>query len=224
MFSRNTMAVWIGVLLLCGMFLIGQDAWKGLCTENSDCVPEEFCGKLTGFCREYGVCIDRPDACPLIHDPVCGCDGVTYGNACLAASAGISVDYEGECVTLPRLEGYSNSGCLSVSGSTTIRDQYPWCGDNVVDLLVDGLAIHLTHKNATYNCCVDDIQVALEVAENALTLTEKEILAAPCDCLCCYNVESTIVGLLPGTYVIEYCWYDNETGGDVCHTEQVEVQ
>jgi hypothetical protein len=31
------------------------------------------------------------------------------------------------------------------------------------------------------------------------------------------------VDLLPGTYVIEYCWHDYEEGGDVCHREEVEI-
>jgi hypothetical protein len=46
---------------------------------------------------EQGVCKSKPELCPEIVKPVCGCDGQTYGNACKAARAGVSVAHEGEC-------------------------------------------------------------------------------------------------------------------------------
>lgn len=44
-----------------------------------------------------GVCIETPSACTRIYLPVCGCDGVTYGNDCERQRAHAQLDHDGEC-------------------------------------------------------------------------------------------------------------------------------
>jgi hypothetical protein len=46
---------------------------------------------------EAGTCVAKPDACDQNYDPVCGCDGQTHGNACMAHLAGTAVASAGAC-------------------------------------------------------------------------------------------------------------------------------
>ncbi len=62
--------------------------------------PDDFCRFKPGTCQvadNAGVCTDPPEACITLYDPVCGCDGRTYGNDCEALRERVQIDHDGPC-------------------------------------------------------------------------------------------------------------------------------
>lgn len=62
---------------------------------------KDYCAFEEGACKKIadasGTCKPKPEMCPMIYAPVCGCDGQTYSNSCVAASHGVSVAAKGKC-------------------------------------------------------------------------------------------------------------------------------
>ena len=62
--------------------------------ENNNCVSTP--SVQSGICIDSNL-IGNADECIEIYDPVCGCDGITYDNYCVADSSGINSYVAGEC-------------------------------------------------------------------------------------------------------------------------------
>jgi hypothetical protein len=103
----------LGAMLAAAVIGLESQA-GGACNDAADCAPEEWCKFPAGMCQAdepLGTCvISAGGNCPDVVEPVCGCNFVTYTNACYATVAEVSVLYEGDCGP-PPCGGYFGLPC-----------------------------------------------------------------------------------------------------------------
>ncbi|WP_417908928.1 hypothetical protein [Candidatus Electronema sp. PJ] len=68
----------------------------------TSCPADQYCkfeiDAKCGITDSPGICTPIPKLClEDVYNPICGCDGKNYNNACKAASEGVSVKNRGAC-------------------------------------------------------------------------------------------------------------------------------
>ncbi len=88
--------------LLLSVSAAGAVGLGGICGPilNGACDPGLFCERKAGTCHRIGgtgKCVQIPAVCPKDIRPVCGCNGVTYGNDCERIKAMEQKAHNGRC-------------------------------------------------------------------------------------------------------------------------------
>lgn len=102
MIARGSWLVTFGIVAASAAAFVWGSC-QTTCASSTDCGSGQFCSMATGVCATpvgLGFCRTAEDTCAFsegLTQPVCGCDGKTYANACEAAKALQSLLSTGAC-------------------------------------------------------------------------------------------------------------------------------
>ncbi len=164
---------------MAGVNVAQSGACPQSCTNHSDCSEANtYCAKEIANCDGPGQCQPQPNEGECennLWEPVCGCDGITYANACVARARGANVaqagkcDLTGACLYLSECQPGSfckkESNCRQIGTCTTIPSECPAASpeDAVCscDLQTYASACHawMNSQNVTYpsTCAITDV-------------------------------------------------------------------
>ena len=96
--------------------------------------------------------------------------------------------------------------------ASPVLAQWDWCWD-LDDVYAEVIAstIRVHHDATLYNCCPERFDYAVSQQGNVIRIEETEI-NPQCACMCCYDLSVDVEDVPPGSYVVEFRWWDTEAG------------
>ena len=101
---------------------------------------------------------------------------------------------------VPGIQGISHSDCKDGSMPPDKKEE-TW--DEDIAFSYEDSVLTVTHVNVEFNCCMDHVDVTMEIQDFEITLYEVEVTPDPCWCICPFDVETEIANLPPGTYTVD---------------------
>jgi hypothetical protein len=130
--------------------------------------------------------------CAAILGAAAGCDGLTGWT-----QIGETRTKTGGIIT-------ASSGCTSNAPGLKADAVYE---DNKTYVIYDysGTTLSLKHINAVFNCCPSSITATAAVSAGSIVINESEDTSQQvCSCVCQYNLDLQVDGVVAGTYVITF--------------------
>lgn len=97
--------------------------------------------------------------------------------------------------------------CAWILGLTSVLSAQEPCTDSISAVIM-GDTVIVYHTGAYYNCC-SKIEYTIVLHADTIDLIESET-GDPCDCLCCFDLSTTITNLVPGTYLVRV-WNEDQS-------------
>ncbi len=97
----------------------------------------------------------------------------------------------------PTITGIEHGTCKDGSGPA--KTEWP----ESLELTYANNVLTVKHVNGVFNCCLDSIEVAMELDGFIIELYEEEYAPNPCFCICPFDVTTHIANLAAGEYTVK---------------------